>query len=405
MKNKDIYSKIRDKIVDQEVDVPAGCWSAINRRIAFSRRAAARRVAWYAVAAAIAALTVFVVLTDKTDESIVYTAEVAQEVQNDNTSIAGNITEPKQPESGNNIKEIACNNHNALNKIHSVSKNTYNTGSYNVTAKEEVEYKDVADISEPEGVNSSVQDSAHTTKSDAVKYREYINDLKESSPITSIEASEYDHYKYDNGISMSLVSANTLSANADNENWRRNSSPLSDELHLYSAPEPLQFKHKMPISVGMTVEKRWKNNWGIESGLVYTLLRSTYTTESRSQEGEQELHYIGIPVQVTYRFAQLKRFGFYAAAGPKIDFNVAGKRTETLQNSIATNNSSEKIRDKRPQFSVLLRAGVGFSIVKHLELYAEPSLAYYIDNKGDIPDLWKDRPFNFVLQLGLRSNF
>ena len=117
------------------------------------------------------------------------------------------------------------------------------------------------------------------------------------------------------------------------------------------------------------------------------------------------MHYVGIPVNVTYRFAQLKMFGFYAAAGPKIDFNVSGKRTESVQNNLAKSNASENIRDKKPQFSMQLKVGVACSIVKHLELYVEPSLAYYIDNKGDIPNLWEERPLNFVLQFGLRTGF
>jgi len=52
-----------------------------------------------------------------------------------------------------------------------------------------------------------------------------------------------------------------------------------------------------------------------------------------------------------------------------------------------------------------MKVGVACSIVKHLELYVEPSLAYYIDNKGDIPNLWEERPLNFILQFGLRTGF
>ena len=52
-----------------------------------------------------------------------------------------------------------------------------------------------------------------------------------------------------------------------------------------------------------------------------------------------------------------------------------------------------------------LRAGAAYAFIPQLELYAEPSMAYYINNKSDIPDLWKDKPLNFIFQVGLRTNF
>ena len=171
------------------------------------------------------------------------------------------------------------------------------------------------------------------------EFNEMLKLYKESKPdvqIAGYERKNYSNSAYDNGISISLVAANALNANGRrNRDLSQNNMPLHEELKLYSNEEQLKFKHKMPISAGITVEKRWKNNWGIESGVMYTLLRSTYSTESNTQQGEQELHYVGIPVNVTYRFAQLKMFGFYAAAGPKIDFNVSGKRTESVQNNLS----------------------------------------------------------------------
>ncbi|MEG1998828.1 MAG: porin family protein, partial [Bacteroidales bacterium] len=405
MKNKDIYDKVRDKLINHEVDLPDECWNAIDKRLAFSRRQEKHRNLWYAIAAAIAALTVFVIFTDKKDENTVYTAELNKTEQIGNFIGANNNvnTEKTEPVK-NNIKSLYTRNNTSSKEDIILTKcnNRYQNGSVAKKNEDVVNHVTAYNITEKA---DSLKNAVLEEKSDDAKCREYIKELKGSSTFVTTEPETYTQYEYDKGFSISIVAANSISANGSTSDKKltMSSQTVTDELHLYSAPEPLHFKHKMPISVGMTVEKRWKNNWGLESGIVYTLLRSTYTTESHSHEGEQELHYVGIPIQATYRFAQLKRFGFYAAAGPKIDFNIAGKRTETVQNSVATNNSSENIRDKTPQFSLLLRAGVSFDIVKRLELYVEPSIAYYINNNGDIQDLWKDRPFNFVLQFGLRT--
>ena len=83
-----------------------------------------------------------------------------------------------------------------------------------------------------------------------------------------------------------------------------------------------------------------------------------------------------------------------AGAGPKLP--------ETVLHPV----TGQKIFEiKKPQWSLQLRAGAAYAFIPQLELYAEPSMAYYINNKSDIPDLWKDKPLNFIFQVGLRTNF
>ena len=244
---------------------------------------------------------------------------------------------------------------------------------------------------------------------DNISEEEYNRKLKEFEQAGQKEVLTGTNFNSQkrNGFSLGLLAANALpgSKNTNNQPLTRSSSIMGDELSLFSTPEPLKFTHKTPISVGLTIEKHLGKHWGVESGIVYTLLRSDYKTQSLSQEGKQELHYIGIPLQAIYRFARAGNFSFYAAAGPKIDFNVSGRRTETARNGIASSNGTEDIRDKKPQWSLQLRAGAAYAFIPQLELYAEPSMAYYINNKSDIPDLWKDKPLNFIFQVGLRTNF
>ena len=65
---------------------------------------------------------------------------------------------------------------------------------------------------------------------------------------------------------------------------------------------------------------------------------------------------------------------------------------------------SEDIRDHRVQWSFHAKAGAAYAFHKMAELYIEPGVSYYVDN-SNIPNLWHDRPVNFTVQLGLRTNF
>ena len=190
----------------------------------------------------------------------------------------------------------------------------------------------------------------------------------------------------------------------ENRPLTRSAMEIDDELNLYSAEEPLKFMHKVPISFGITVEKKLPRNWGLESGIIYTLLRSDYKTASNNRKGKQELHYIGIPLNAIYRFAHIQNASFYAAVGAKADFNVSGRRTENAQNDNKDAKLSEDIRDHRVQWSFHAKAGAAYAFHKMAELYVEPGVSYYVDN-SNIPNLWHDRPVNFTVQIGLRTNF
>ena len=178
--------------------------------------------------------------------------------------------------------------------------------------------------------------------------------------------------------------------------------------------EDLEWSHNVPLTFGITVEKRISQSIGIETGITYSFLKSTYKNTNRSRYGNQELHYIGIPVTGIYRFAQWNNFSFYSAIGGKVDFNVAGSRTDRVnadyegfrfQGDMEA-NTTKSIRDKKAQFSLTCKVGAAYAFVDYLEMYAEPGLAYFFNNgNSEIQNMWKDKPLNFALQIGLRTNF
>ena len=47
-------------------------------------------------------------------------------------------------------------------------------------------------------------------------------------------------------------------------------------------------------------------------------------------------------------------------------------------------------------------AGVQYNFSNLLGLYVEPGVSYYFDNGSSVSNIYKDKPFNFNLNLGLR---
>ena len=375
MNNKDFEHLIQEKLKDHETEVPVSLWESIEKELPRKKVFSLPVFIRYAAACIIVAVC-----------SV--TAYLFLEPHKPLITQSKTTTEKEK----NVQKELSEN----------VVINEFITQQPNNQGKEEKLSKTFPSVVK----KANNEQKRHPDNISEEEYNRKLKEFEQAGQKEVLTETNFNSQKR-NGFSLGLLAANALpgSKNTNNQPLTRSSSIMGDELSLFSTPEPLKFTHKTPISVGLTIEKHLGKHWGIESGIVYTLLRSDYKTQSLSQEGKQELHYIGIPLQAIYRFARAGNFSFYAAAGPKIDFNVSGRRTETARNGIASSNGTEDIRDKKPQWSLQLRAGAAYAFIPQLELYAEPSMAYYINNKSDIPDLWKDKPLNFIFQVGLRTNF
>ncbi|MDR2563429.1 MAG: PorT family protein, partial [Prevotellaceae bacterium] len=68
-----------------------------------------------------------------------------------------------------------------------------------------------------------------------------------------------------------------------------------------------------PISAGLLIRKHLSERWALESGLVYTCLFSSET--SNNIERKTRLHYLGVPLGTVYTLLEMNRFSVYATAG------------------------------------------------------------------------------------------
>ncbi|MED9898413.1 MAG: outer membrane beta-barrel protein [Prevotella sp.] len=157
-------------------------------------------------------------------------------------------------------------------------------------------------------------------------------------------------------------------------------------------------KHHFPISVGVQV------GWGvteclrINTGVVYTNVSSDFINSSynTTQVTTQTLHYVGVPLNISYDFWQTKRFKTYVTAGGEADFNVKN-HTESDGEVMASKHD-------RTQWSANASLGAQFDIIPQLGIYVEPGAKYYFDNGSQIENTFKDKKLNFNLQFGLRWN-
>jgi len=169
-----------------------------------------------------------------------------------------------------------------------------------------------------------------------------------------------------------------------------------------------KIKHKRPLSVGFGVSYYLTDRWTLQSGMVYTLLRSkgSFLDDAGTiAEWKQNLHFIGIPLSAAYTIADWKRIRFYVSAGGMVEWNIAGKRMYIVKVENLETIENEKMRIKEPLWSVHSRAGATYPLWRFINLYAEAGVSYYFDYKSEIETIRSDKPFNVSLQAGFRLGF
>lgn len=77
--------------------------------------------------------------------------------------------------------------------------------------------------------------------------------------------------------------------------------------------------HKQPISFGLSVRKNLPKNFSLETGLTYTYLASEIEFTDGSQQFDQKLHYIGIPLRANWNFVNKQSFIIYLSGGGMIE--------------------------------------------------------------------------------------
>ena len=167
-------------------------------------------------------------------------------------------------------------------------------------------------------------------------------------------------------------------------------------------------KYFQPIRAGVSVKWNFAGRWGLESGLYWSGLysRTTSGSETYFTRSRQELHYLGIPLNLTCDIWSGKGFTVYATAGGMLEKCVGGRvRTEYFYNNTSAAPESSAISEKELQWSAGVNFGAEYLFSKHIGLYLEPGAVWHFNNGSPIDNVYKARPFDFNLSLGLRFAF
>ena len=225
----------------------------------------------------------------------------------------------------------------------------------------------------------------------------------ESPPIpTNPVTHSYSHFE---GNQTSYASPTTqfhkwsLGVNASGGLLAANTSQRTD--HSYGNPKETGYtavnevknvsEHHLPIRFGLSVSYQLTPFLALNSGISYTYLYSEFSSPlDKNINFDQKLHYLGIPLGVTWQLWSANRFRFYVSGGMMLEKCISAER------------DGSSISKKPWQWSAEAAAGAEYTFTRRFGVYLEPSLGYYFNDGSSLEHYYKEHPWTPSLEFGIR---
>lgn len=143
----------------------------------------------------------------------------------------------------------------------------------------------------------------------------------------------------------------------------------------------LKGDYRMPLTAGITVERRLNKTLALETGILYNRLQADCT-----------LHTLSIPVKLNMMLASTPKVDLYATVGGAAEKCIAGAADNGF--------GAEPIR-----LSVAAGVGVRYKLNDRFALFAEPSVSHHFDTDSENRSLRTERPTNLNLLCGVRMTY
>lgn len=207
-----------------------------------------------------------------------------------------------------------------------------------------------------------------------------------------------------------VMGANPLAAGVTKTDWIDKDSKAS--AIVYNQPEVQEeYSHKIPVKVGLTARYNITGRLGVETGLTYSILSSSVKignseTGKNWSTGSQTLHYLGIPLNISFNILTSRYVNIYVTGGGMMEKSISGSiKTDEYVDGKFDRTLTTNISPKGLQWSVNAAAGVQANILPQLGFFVEPGVSHHFKNGSRVRSIYTDKPTDFSLGFGLRYSF
>lgn len=385
---EDWAEKLKQKLEGHQKTPPAGLWEDISKEMGFEAKPVLQKPApirrWYWVAAAsVLALVGFFVFQENNNEQPLQVEATSQKP----ISPKQEISSPVDDEPSIQTPVLALVQ--TSKAIHAIEKEeSIKQEDSEPRISEMIELQNEEKVPENEATAPPSENELANSSEPQLNKEKSLQDLPDEW--TTDDSSRESSAKWSLGINATgglLASNNSqrmgriyYDSFANEEAF--NTISLSFDKNLPYTMAEYVSEHHLPIRLGLSLNYQLSPRLALLSGISYTYLYSEFKIPLYSNASyDQKLHYLGIPLGLSYQLWAASRFQLYLSGGLML----------------------EKCLNEKPwQWSVEASAGIEYSLVRQLGLYLEPSLGYYFKDGTSFEHYYKEHPLAPSIEFGLR---
>ena len=162
--------------------------------------------------------------------------------------------------------------------------------------------------------------------------------------------------------------------------------------------------HDKPITFGLSMTKTINRKWNVETGLQYSLLKSEFILgeDDYYVQKRQKIHYLGIPLRLSYKWFGANRWTTYTSAGIILNIPLSGKTDEQYVTGTVIPYSDSWHFTPPFQWTIGTGVGLQYNFANNWGVYLEPTFSWHIPNGSTTRTIWTEHPFTITVPFGIR---
>lgn len=367
---------MKQKLEGHKMAPPAGLWEGISSEMGLqkepvSKTVAIRRWHWVVAALVLALVGFFALYQFPQDESF---PQVAQTLQEQEPPMMKTESDDNQPLA---LADSPQRNHTQFSP--KIAEDTTPQDAEETSSQQDTEKTSAQQVAE----ETPQQASVVTHRQQHSEEHHYTAHHQAKQPSASMSRNQWSVGLNASGGLLASVGKSSMG-----QSYVYDADYYDPVVGGSTQPIPssttydVEAKHRLPVTLGLSVHYQLNARLALLTGINYTYLYSEFSTPLYPNiYREQKLHYLGVPVGLSWLFWKTSGFSFYLSGSAML----------------------QKCLNEKPwQWSVNASAGAEYAITPLVGIYLQPSLGYYFHDGTSFEHYYKEHPLAPSIEFGLR---
>ena len=367
---------MKQKLEGHKMTPPAGLWEGISSEMGLqkepvSKTVAIRRWHWVVAALVLALVGFFALYQFPQDESF---PQVAQTLQEQEPPMMKTESGDNQPLA---LADSPQRNHTQFSP--KIAEDTTPQDAEETSSQQDTEKTSAQQVAE----ETPQQASVVTHRQQHSEEHHYTAHHQAKQPSASMSRNQWSvGLNASGGLLASVGKSSMVQSYVYDADYYDPVVGGSTQPIPSSTTYDVEAKHRLPVTLGLSVHYQLNARLALLTGINYTYLYSEFSTPLYPNiYREQKLHYLGIPVGLSWLFWKTSGFSFYLSGSAML----------------------QKCLNEKPwQWSVNASAGAEYAITPLVGIYLQPSLGYYFHDGTSFEHYYKEHPLAPSIEFGLR---